>query len=106
MWSGGKSPRDSNGVRKALLLALLAGATAHATVVFSEDFDDFGNLTVTGWILQNNSVSPGNDWFADSPLPIPGLSDSSISADFSSTTSTTGANISNWILTPQLSFDN
>jgi len=93
---------------KIFILVLMASAATHASVVFTEDFNDFSDLTAAGWTFQNNSVSPGNPWFADTHGPIPGLSDPSVSADFSSTdvNAPTGGNISNWMLTPQLSFDN
>src|SRR5438067_3018694 len=93
---------------KALFLALIASAAAHAAIVFSEDFDNFPGLTASGWNFRNNSVSPGNPWFADSHPPVPGLSDASVSVDFSSTTvnAPTGGNISNWMLTPVLTFNN
>src|SRR5437660_10352261 len=93
---------------KAVILALIAAATAHAAIVFSEDFDNFSGLTASGWNFQNNSLAPGNPWFADSHPPVAGLSDASVSADFSSTTvnAPTGGNISNWMLTPVLNFNN
>ena len=95
-------------LKTALMAALMAG-TADASIVFSEDFDNFANLTAQGWSFQNKSISAANPWFADTHNPpVPGLSDPFVSADFSSTgvTDPTGGNISNWMLTPQLSFDN
>ena len=95
-------------LKTALMAALMAG-TADASIVFSEDFDNFANLTAQGWSFQNNSISAANPWFADTHNPpVPGLSDPFVSADFSSTgvTDPTGGNISNWMLTPQLSFSN
>jgi len=93
------------------LLALFTFVVANLTagITYQEEFDNFPGLVPSGWVLQNNSFEPGTDWFPDiRVIPVPGLTDSFLAADFSSTLGldVSGDTISNWAITPQQTFTN
>lgn len=88
----------------ALLLAL--SATTSQAASFSYGFDDVTNLLTDGWITVNNSSPVGSTgWFqgdtnifvAQSVVP-----NSYVAANFNN--AAFGGNISNWLLTPLLTF--
>jgi hypothetical protein len=85
-----------------LVLATSAGATS----ILVEDFDDVGALA--GWTFVNNSNPPGTTgWFQGNPGVFPsqsGAADAYIASNFEN--AALGGNVSNWLLTPELSFGN
>jgi hypothetical protein len=54
-----------NKVNKTLVALVVAfGATqAEANVIFSEGFDDVAGLGAAGWMVDNQSTPPGENWF-------------------------------------------
>ncbi len=78
------------------------------TASFSEGFDDITTLSPAGWFLQNNSNPLGTtNWFQGNPAVFPsqgGATNSYIGANFNNTSG--AGNISNWLLTPQINFQN
>ena len=86
-------------------LTLVAGTQAQAASL-SQGFDNVANLP--GWSLVNNSSPVGTtDWFQGDDGIFPAFSgaDSSyIAANFNNTGAT--GTISNWLITPTLSFNN
>ena len=74
---------------------------------FSEGFDDIALLPGQGWYFQNNSDVPGlTDWFQGNDTVFPaqaGATTAYIGANYNNTD---GSQISNWMLTPELSLHN
>lgn len=81
------------------------------TQSLSEDFNDIGTLIHNGWVGANRSSPLGTtNWFQGTPISAMGPFDAHqgapnayIAANFNNTTGSTGV-ISNWLLTPVLSF--
>ncbi len=74
---------------------------------YSEGFENLANLT--DWYIQNNSVSPDNDWGGGSSTVFPaqaGTPNSYLSANYQSTSSTVATTISNWLFTPTQTYNN
>jgi hypothetical protein len=84
---------------------LLQCATAPASSLLSEDFDNVSTLTGSGWVLTNNSNPLGTTgWFQGNRgifFANSGAADSYVAANFLNAAN--GGNISNWLITPQLS---
>lgn len=95
---------------------LASGAVAQN---FTEAFDNIGgattnaqlagaNLEASGWFLQNNSAVRGStDWFQGNDQVFPsqaGAPTAYIGANFNNTTATN--TISNWLVTPNRTFNN
>jgi hypothetical protein len=78
----------------------------------SETFNNVSALFSAGWAQQNNSTAPvGNTWFQGNTTVFTAFSspDSSyIGANFNATANTgaTGATISQWLFTPNRTFNN
>ncbi len=91
-----------------LLCAVLLSATVHAGPILSERFDNIGTLAGSGWVMVNNSAPAGTTgWFQGNPGVFSahsGAPDSYIAANFLN--ADTGGDISNWLLTPELTFLN
>ena len=90
------------------LLAFAAASSHAAAPILTEGFDNVGSLTGAGWVLTNNSSPIGSTgWFqgndgiftADS-----GADNSYIAANFNNAAVTGGA-ISNWLISPTLTFN-
>jgi hypothetical protein len=87
---------------------LHAGATpAAAAPLLTENFDNIGTLSGSGWSLINNSSPAGLPWFQGNPGVFgsqSGASDSYIASNFNA--AGVGGNISNWLLAPTLTVNN
>ena len=73
---------------------------------FTEGFENVA--TLTDWYIQNNSVSPDNDWGGGNSTVFPaqaGTPNSYLSANYQSTSSPVGT-ISNWLFTPTRTYNN
>ncbi len=94
----------------SILIMLFSFAPKANAQSFTEGFENLG--TLVDWYSANNSDSVGLGWFKGQPLtffPAQAGTDSSyIAANFQSTTavSSNGANISNWLFTPNRVFNN
>jgi hypothetical protein len=93
--------------KRFCLCACLVLAAQCASADIAENFDNIGSLTAGGWALINNSRPLGTTgWFPGNPRVFPayaGASDSYIAANFLN--ADTGGNISNWLITPEVSLD-
>lgn len=96
---------------KTRLLSLAVAVMASSMVSaqsFSEGFEDITTLTGNGWFMKNNSQPVGTTgWFQGNPNVIPaqaGTPTSYIGANFNNTSG--AGNISNWLLTPNKTFNN
>jgi hypothetical protein len=101
---------------KKLILSLAAVAalgTANAQLMLSEDFtaSTFSNNVGFTWFIQNNTNSPGLDWFqGNGPATFPaynGGSSDYVAANWASTADTAVATtLSNWLIAPVVSLMN
>lgn len=84
---------------------LRASADAPLTS-FSESFENFPALVSSGWVMRNQSQPLGSTtWMQDIGLQIPPQDGAAcIYADYQSAAD--GGNISNWLITPQLTLAN
>lgn len=77
-------------------------------VTLSEGFEDISSLPGAGWVLQNNSAPLGDtNWLQGSTLDFAaheGAADSYIAANYENA-GNGSATISNWLVTPLLTFD-
>jgi len=95
-------------IRKVLLAAALlaAGGVSHATIILSEGFDDVSTLAGSGWTQTNSSAPAGTTgWFQGNDGVFgshSGAANSYIAANFEN--AGFGGNISNWLITPTLTF--
>lgn len=74
---------------------------------FSEGFEDLASLT--DWYIQNNSVSPSQDWGAGDNTVFPaqaGSTSSYLSVNYQSSSSVTATTLSNWLFTPTRTYNN
>jgi hypothetical protein len=89
-----------------LLCAVLLSSTVQAGPILTEGFDDISTLAGSGWVMVNNSAPVGTTgWFQGNAGIFPaysGASDSYIAANFNN--AAYGGDISNWLLTPELTF--
>jgi len=92
-------------------IILLIGACAsltHAATILSESFDDITTLASAGWVQTNKSNALGSTgWFQGNTGVFEaegGPTNSYIAANFNNADS--GGDISNWLLTPTLTFNN
>lgn len=88
----------------SLALAACIGS-AHAGIVLSEGFDNIATLAGSGWVLTNNSVPLGNDWFqGNSGIfgSYSGAPDSYIADNFLATPEFNGV-VDAWLISPVLS---
>jgi hypothetical protein len=87
------------------LLLLLAASSLHAGVILSEGFNNISTLAGSGWTMVNNSSPAGiTGWFQGDTgvfTSHSGAPDSYIAANFNN--AAFGGNISNWLITPELS---
>jgi hypothetical protein len=87
-------------------VAFLLPAGASGAALLNESFDDITTLAGSGWAMTNNSAPPGTSgWFQGNPGVFPafsGLPDSYVAANVNNAAFPVG-NISNWLITPQLS---
>lgn len=94
-------------IKKALLALAITGAmaTAQATVVVNEGFDDVGTLASKGWIRTNASTPVGiTGWFQGDQQQFvsqSGAPESYIAANFANAEA--GGIINNWLITPEFS---
>src|SRR5215468_4283040 len=90
-----------------LILSITLAVGAHAGTILSEGFDDVPDLPASGWVTVNRSNPIGTtSWFQGDAGVFPastGNPDSYAAANFLNT-SFAGGNISDWLLTPVLSF--
>jgi hypothetical protein len=97
-----------------LALAVLAGvvlcgaaAPAQASVLLSENFDNIGTLSGSGWAMINNSNPAGLPWVQGNTGVFGsqgGAPDSYIASSFNASNGV--GNISNWLLTPEMTLGN
>ena len=89
-----------------LAMAALLPSGASGAALLTEGFDDISTLVGSGWALTSNSNPLGSTgWFQGNPSlfsAFSGLPDSYIAANFNN--ASIPGNISNWLITPQLSF--
>jgi hypothetical protein len=89
-------------------VCLCATAQAAPIQLVNEGFDDVSTLAGSGWVMINNSSPLGTTgWFQGNPGIFPshsGLPDSYIAANFNNT-DPSGGDISNWLLTPEVSIN-
>jgi hypothetical protein len=94
-------------VTVALLTAMNA---AQAVPVLSENFDDIGTLTSSGWRLVNNSTPGGLAPFFQGDAGIfssqSGAANSYIGSNFLSSGSALAGDISNWLISPEITLNN
>jgi subtilase family serine protease len=83
-------------------------SSAVMTAAFSEGFENITTLPARDWFTRNNSVPVGSTgWFQGNSAVFPaqsGANNSYIGANFNNTTGTN--TISNWLLTPNITFNN
>jgi hypothetical protein len=94
----------NNTVSLIFLIGLAIGIRAQS---FNEGFENLANLT--DWYIQNNSTLPDIDWGGGDGTIFPafaGTTNSYLSANFQSTSSSTGTTISNWLFTPTRTYNN
>ncbi len=89
--------------------ATLGTSAALAGVVLTENFDSVATLPASGWVQTNNSTPGGlTGWFQGTPgvsfEAAAGAPNSYIAANFDN--APFGGAISNWLLTPVLTFGN
>lgn len=86
---------------------LLSAGALRADLV--EDFDNFSALSGQGWAFTNLTPSPSLSWFpGNSPATFPaqaGAPNSYAAVNYQSTTASVET-LSNWMLTPELTFQN
>jgi len=86
-------------------MAVLLPAGASGAALLTEGFDVITTLAGSGWVMTNNSAPVGSTgWFQGNPSAFSafsGLPDSYIATNFNN--ASTAGNISNWLITPQLS---
>lgn len=89
-------------------LLFVAHGIALADVMLAENFDNIATLPGAGWAQVNNSLPLGTTaWFQGTSGIFPsqsGAADSYIAANFNN--AAFGGNISNWLLTPEVSINN
>src|SRR5207244_234478 len=84
--------------------------TSKSQVLFSEDFTY--PFAGTGWYVQNNTPSPGNNWIQSSTMgtvfpAYNGNPPDYIAANFASTSDQNNPQtLSNWLITPTLNLQN
>jgi hypothetical protein len=106
---GKKKPLKINNMRKILfsVLAVVGGLFSINAQTFTEGFDNLANLN--DWFVANRSPSPNANWGGGNPDAFPahqGAPESYLFCNFQSTSSPTGATISNWLFTPARTFSN
>lgn len=83
------------------------GTAASAAVLLNQGFDNVSTLGADGWVIQNLSTPGGTtSWFQGNTgifSAHSGAANSYIAANFLNAPATGGA-ISNWLITPELSF--
>lgn len=93
---------------KHLGFVILFSANADASLLLSENFDNISTLPGSGWVLTNNSSPAGTtSWFQGNTAVFnaqAGAADSYVAANFNN--ADFGGTISNWLLTPSLTFNN
>ena len=95
-------------MKTKIIVALLSvvSATSAQAASFSYSFDNVLNLVSNGWILVNNSNGTGStNWFQGDIAVFgsqTGAPNAYVAANFNN--ASFGGNISNWLLTPLLSF--
>lgn len=81
---------------------------APRAVVVDEGFDDITTLVGAGWTLQNSSDGPGStDWFQGNDTvfaAFDGITTAYIGANFNNTDGSGTATISNWLVSPPITF--
>lgn len=86
----------------AVMLALSAtGAARAGPTLISEGFDNVGTLAAGGWVVENRSASPVDNWFQGNAGVLPaqaGAADAYIAANFLLAGS---GPLSLWLITPQ-----
>lgn len=92
----------------AMMLTLCASGVVRADS-FTEDFASVPLLTGAGWVLENLSSPLGEtNWFQGNIDAFPahlGSPNSYIAANFENAGSSVGATISNWLISPELEFN-
>lgn len=93
---------------RSIGLLIFFSANANAAALLNENFDNISTLPGSGWVLTNNSSPTGTtNWFQGNTGVFAsqgGVDDSYIAANFLNTE--LGGNISNWLLTPNLTVNN
>ncbi len=92
-------------LRVSLFFSLMIGSVLGQS--YSEGFENLASLT--DWYIQNNSISPDADWGGGDATIFPaqaGNSDSYLSVNYQSTSSSSGTTISNWLFTPTRTYNN
>ena len=85
------------------LLAVACLGSAQAALL-TEGFDSVAGLAGAGWVLTNNSVPAGNDWFQGNSGVFgsqAGAPSAYVGADFLSTSGINGV-VDNWLISPVL----
>lgn len=93
-------------------VALLMVGNAQAAIVLDEGFDNTDLLASQGWATRNNSTNPGPPgWFQGYGDIFPAYDGtpnephaSFIEVNFESTSGSTGQTVSDWLMTPELTF--
>ena len=98
-------------LRKWINGGLCLLATWSAGSVFSQSYSEgFENLAnLTDWYIQNNSVLPDQEWGAGDATVFPaqaGPSDSYLSVNYQSSSSSSATTLSNWLFTPTRTYNN
>ena len=92
-------------------LLLLAGTvlSTKAQVMISEDFTSPFSAAASGWVRTNNSASPNGTWAQGTGTVFAafnGGANDYYSVNFASTSASTPATISNWLITPSVTLQN
>jgi hypothetical protein len=98
--------------RKLTLLLLAASAviSVNAQVMIQENFTSPFNPNTNGWNLQNLTATAGGNWFQGNGAVFPaynGAANDYIGVNYASSTNTTsGETLSNWLITPVVTLNN
>ncbi|MBI1324283.1 PEP-CTERM sorting domain-containing protein [bacterium] len=90
-----------------IVVALFVVVPVARSMEYFQGFDDLTLLPGEGWSFQNLSDPPGTSWLQGNPLDFPaqaGPTDSFLAASFLSGDG--NATISNWAITPTLTYSN
>ena len=93
------------GIATSVVMTHAQAGSVAIPVVFSESFDNLASLAGAGWVFTNNSATPTQPWFQGNAGVFSaqaGAASSYAAASFLSSGQIAGQ-ISNWMISPQIS---